>query len=177
MLGDAQAAAVELRKDGKTVVMDHNEGDWGGHSLVATEHILRLARDSDLAAIVAFAASKYRTSLAALSILTGRRQVLLAAIGTHIVETSRDDSFCARAIQNPEETMIVPDALCDTRFSNMATVTGEPHIRFYAGVPIINGKGYAVGALCIADRAPLRAPFDDSDLKLRAREVELLLRF
>lgn len=158
-------------------MIDHNSDEWGGPAMVATEHIVRLARDSDLAAIVAFAASRYRTGLAALSIVTGRRQILLAAVGTHIVETSRDDSFCARAIQRPGETMIVPDATCDQRFSHLATVTGEPHIRFYAGVPVISAEGYAVGALCIADRVPRRHAFDDTDLKLRAREVERLLRF
>lgn len=166
-----------LGREFEVMMVDDNSDEWGGPALVATEYILRLARDNDLAAIVAFAATKYRTGLAALSIVAGRRQVLLAAIGTHIVETSRDDSFCARAIQRPGETMIVPDATCDPRFSNLATVTGEPHIRFYAGVPVISAEGYAVGALCVADRVPRSHPFDDTDLKLRAREVERLLRF
>jgi len=138
---------------------------------------LRQARDPELASIVAFTAAKYRMPFGGLSIITGRRQVLIASFGTDIVETPREASFCQFTIQRPGEPLIVPDAAEDPRFAKLPPVTGLPAVRFYAGVSVLDRNGYALGALCIADQQPHRDTFDPTDLMIRAHEVERILRW
>lgn len=143
---------------------------------VANSGVLRRTIDPELAAIVAFAAAANHAFFAGLSILTGRRQFLLSSIGTDIVETPADQSFCQYTIQQPGEPLIVPDAAADPRFSSLPVVTSDPHIRFYAGVSVIDRNGYPLGALCIGNRTPFAGNFDPTDLMIRAHEIERWLR-
>ncbi len=48
----------------------------------------------------------------------------------------------------------VPDTFLDTRFSENALVTGDPHIRFYAGAPLVSLEGMPLGTICVIDREP-----------------------
>jgi GAF domain-containing protein len=63
-------------------------------------------------------------------------------------ETARD-GFCSDCILQPE-LMIGPDALEDPRMRSHEYVAGPPHIRFYAGVPLVIQDGFAIGTLCVA---------------------------
>jgi sigma-B regulation protein RsbU (phosphoserine phosphatase) len=65
----------------------------------------------------------------------------------------RSESFCDVTIQSPD-TLVVTDATRDDRFARRTTVTGERHIRFYAGRPLAVGDGARVGTLCLVDTEP-----------------------
>ena len=93
-------------------------------------------------------------SMAAVTLVDQDRQWFKAKIGLPVNETSRDASFGAHAILEPEDLLIVPDTLEDERFASNQLVTESPHLRFYAGAPLVTSEGLALGTLCIFDRVP-----------------------
>lgn len=99
--------------------------------------------------VAAAAASIANTPMSAISLVDHDRQWFKGSCGLDVRETPRDASFCAHAILG-FAPFVVPDTLADERFRDNPLVTGEPHIRFYAGFPLmVNGQ--AVGALCVMD--------------------------
>ena len=69
------------------------------------------------------------------------------------VQTDRDISFCGYTIMKPE-LFVIEDASLDPRFADNPLVTGEPHIRFYAGAPLSAPNGHRIGTLCVVDTVP-----------------------
>jgi PAS domain S-box-containing protein len=94
------------------------------------------------------------TPIALISILDDKRQWFKAKIGLKVKETPIEDSFCQYALDEPEEVMIVNDSQTDHRFINNPLVTGDPHIRFYAGAPLVTPKGNVLGTICTIDKKP-----------------------
>ncbi|GAB7263844.1 hypothetical protein DZJ_03940 [Dickeya ananatis] len=88
-----------------------------------------------------------------ISLIEEERQLFAASTGMSICETSRDESFCAHAILK-KRIMVIPDTRKDPRFRDNPLVTGEPHIRFYAGIPLRTPSGFPIGVLCIIDNKP-----------------------
>ncbi|MFN3536252.1 MAG: ATP-binding protein [Brevundimonas sp.] len=91
--------------------------------------------------------------IALVTLLDEQRQWFAGSVGLDIFETCRADSFCTHAIEQPHDLMWVEDAHRDERFADNPFVKGEPHIRFYAGVPLMV-NGCAVGTLCILGPEP-----------------------
>jgi GAF domain-containing protein len=76
------------------------------------------------------------------------------------------------------DVFVVPDALADERFRENPLVVSDPYIRFYAGAPIINEDGYALGTICVVDRTPRDlAPDQKEALKALSRLVLAQLEF
>jgi EAL domain-containing protein (putative c-di-GMP-specific phosphodiesterase class I)/GGDEF domain-containing protein len=98
------------------------------------------------------------TPIALITLLDETRQWFKSNFGLPVNETSRAIAFCNHTIQS-DDIFIVHDALNHHAFENNPLVTGEPNIRFYAGVPLIDKNGYALGALCVIDHQP-RAEID-----------------
>ncbi|MBS2026197.1 MAG: PAS domain-containing protein, partial [Deltaproteobacteria bacterium] len=89
-----------------------------------------------------------------ISLVDVNRQWFKANVGLPgVTETSRDSSFCAHAVLG-ETLFEVPDASRDPRFADNPLVLGDPHIRFYAGIPLRLHDGRKVGSLCVIDRQP-----------------------
>ncbi|MFY8282835.1 diguanylate cyclase domain-containing protein [Pseudoalteromonas sp. SSMSWG5] len=88
-----------------------------------------------------------------ISLVDEQRQWFKSCVGLNVTETARDISFCGHAILQ-DEPFVINDALKDKRFADNPLVVGEPHIRFYAGCPIILKSGNCIGTLCIIDYKP-----------------------
>ena len=105
--------------------------------------------------LVTLASYVCKTPMAFLSLVDDHRQWFKSKVGVEIRETPLDSSICAHAIQEGKEDLfIVPDTLQDPRFKENAMVVHEPCIRFYAGAPLIDDDGFALGTLCVVDRHP-----------------------
>jgi len=109
------------------------------------------------------AAALFRVPMALVSLVDTDRQWFKSRHGLTATETPRDAAFCAHAILG-SEVLHVPDTLADDRFADNPLVTGEPHVRFYAGVPLELDNGSTVGTLCLIDQRARH--LSSSDLRL-----------
>lgn len=91
--------------------------------------------------------------VALISLIGEGREWIKSAHGYELAEMRPEFCFC-RYVVADDRPLIVPDALEDTRFCDHALVTGEPFVRFYAGVPLRAHNGAIIGTLCLIDRAP-----------------------
>jgi GAF domain-containing protein len=137
--------------------------------------VLGRRKDVGLQRVVDEAAKFFDTQIAAISIVDRDRQWFAASAGLDAEETPRAISFCAHAIHWPGEPLVVPDARRDSRFAGNPLVMFAPHIRFYAGVPLVDREGFPLGALCVIDSRPRRELPNLIELSLLAREAERLI--
>ena len=116
--------------------------------------ILDTPPESALDDLVSLAAHICGTPISQISLIDENRQWIKAAVGVdERKETARDIAFCAHALVAPD-ILVINDAAGDARFADNPLVTGDPHIRFYAGVPLVTEAGFALGAVCVIDTIP-----------------------
>ncbi|WP_159469954.1 PAS domain-containing protein [Dyadobacter sp. 3J3] len=138
--------------------------------------ILDTLPEQDYDNITQLAAEICQTPISLVSLVDENRQWFKSNHGLTARETPRDYSFCAHAIINPTETFIISDSRKDERFAQNPLVTGDPNVIFYAGTPIVDENGYALGSLCVIDNVPKQlSESQRSALKILARQVVNLL--
>ncbi|MFB9171649.1 adenylate/guanylate cyclase domain-containing protein [Roseibium salinum] len=71
----------------------------------------------------------------------------------------REIAFCTTTVCGTE-LVVSPDLREDQRFNQLPFVTGEPYLKFYCGMPLINDEGYALGTLCVMDFEPHKLAFE-----------------
>jgi PAS domain S-box-containing protein len=138
--------------------------------------ILDTAEESIYDAITRAAAEACATPMASLTFIDTDRQWFKARVGIAARESSLDISFCAQAIHQ-SELFVVQDATADDRFRHFANVAGDPHLRFYAGMPLVDDGGHALGTLCVVDTIPRSLTEQQAEtLRLLAHSALRILR-
>ncbi|MDK6076759.1 putative bifunctional diguanylate cyclase/phosphodiesterase [Massilia varians] len=113
--------------------------------------------------------------IALVSLIDKDRQWFKSRTGLDACETPRDISFCGHAILS-DEPLVVPDAAQDARFVDNPLVTGDMHLRFYAGVQLYSVDRKKIGTLCVIDSRPRQlGPGELDALRDLARMVEQLV--
>jgi PAS domain S-box-containing protein len=110
-----------------------------------------------------------------ISFLDREREWFKARIGTPVREIPRACAFADRTLRG-DDMVVIPDATMDDELRENPLVRDEPHIRFFAGLPLISSDGQALGALCVLDRNPhLLTPQQEKMLRILSHETTLLL--
>lgn len=134
--------------------------------------LLDTAPQERFEAIVRLCQAVFGVPMAAVNLIDEQRQFALAQIGLHDGDTPRLESMCHFTVAADAE-LVVPDMLQDERFRDHASVTGEKHVRFYAGVPL-RSEGETVGSLCLVDDRPRE--LTDGDLAVLRQLADLVQR-
>lgn len=109
-----------------------------------------------------------------ISVMDDDHQYIKAAHNFVVGKTARVDSMCQHVVDG-DGAMVVPDTWQDSRFATNPYVTGEPFVRFYAGVPLKNREGLVLGSLCVVDRES--HPFSPDQLITLKLLAELVMSF
>jgi diguanylate cyclase (GGDEF)-like protein/PAS domain S-box-containing protein len=126
--------------------------------------------------LVLAAADLLDVPISLISLIDEDRQWFKAKTGVAVCETSRDVAFCAHAILQAEP-LVVPDATLDPRFCDNDLVTGDFHLRFYAGAQIVV-DGYPMGTLCCIDtKTRTFSPRQVKGLERLAGQASTLLQY
>ena len=117
-----------------------------------------------------------QTPIALISLVDDHRQWFKSRVGLGAEETPKDVAFCSHAILKKTDVMIIPDSRKDIRFFDNPLVTGDPHVIFYAGVPLVDQEGQPLGTLCVIDNKPKE--LEESQIKalksLSSQVIKLL---
>ena len=141
-------------------------------------NVLDTLPEKEYDAITRLASYICQAPIALITLIDAERQWIKSKVGVEASEMPRSDAFCNHTIRN-DEIMEINDSLENDNFKENMLVIGEPHIRFYAGAPLIDPDGQRLGALCVIDRVPRKLTAEQKDaLRTLANEVmsHLVLR-
>jgi signal transduction histidine kinase len=135
-------------------------------------NILDTLPEQEYQDIVQLAALICGTPIALVSLVDADRQWFKAKVGIDASQTPREAAFCAHALLQPDELLLVPDARRDPRFADNPLVTDAPNIHFYAGAPLKTSEGHVLGTLCVVDTKPRElTPVQQEALFALSRQV------
>ncbi len=160
----------------KTVCSNNSLGDRAARLEALYQcKILDTPAEKEFDEIAQLAALICGTPIALISLIDARRVWVKAKVGWDVVSISRHISFCAHAIEQ-QNVFIIPDTLADEKFAKNPLVTTDPHIQFYAGVPLITSDNLVLGTLCVIDLQPRELNYQQIEaLQTLSRSVVKLL--
>lgn len=133
--------------------------------------VLDTPEEQEFQDIVELTAQLCHAPICLITLIDSQRQWFKAKVGVSVQETARDISFCTHAIHH-DDIMEVEDAYNDDRFFDNPMVAGEPHARFYAGMPLTTASGHKLGTLAILDTKPRKLKSTEAfALRTLARQV------
>ncbi|MFN6037282.1 MAG: ATP-binding protein [Bacteroidota bacterium] len=155
----------------------HTPDNESGRLLALQSYqVLDTLDEEEYDSITKVASEICRTPITVISLVDKDRQWFKSKVGIEASETAREISFCAHAINSPDDIFIISDARKDDRFHDNPLVTGFPNIVFYAGVPLVDENGYALGTLCALDNQPrMLTESQLSALRVLSKKVVMLL--
>jgi signal transduction histidine kinase/PAS domain-containing protein len=128
--------------------------DAGRLAALAEFDILDTPTEALFDAFTRLAATMCGAQISLMALVAEDRQWFKSTYGLEgVSEMPRAGSFCDYTIRQPG-VHEVADATKDARFAKHPIVTGDPHVRFYAGAPLITHDGHAIGTICVLDREP-----------------------
>jgi diguanylate cyclase (GGDEF)-like protein len=140
--------------------------------ILESYHILDTEEERAYDDLTYLASTLCATSTALITFIDRDRQWIKSRVNWGKRENPRDVSFCAQAILEPASVTQVCDAATDVRFAHYPCVANAPHVRFYAGVPLLTREGAALGTICVMDEIPRLMTGDQEEaLRCLARQV------
>lgn len=119
--------------------------------------ILDSTPEPHLDAVCRIAADLFDVPIALVLLVDETRIWFKARWGAESEGVAREGAFCDLTIQGEAGMpLVIHDLAEDPRSAQSPLVVGEPHARFYAGVPLALRSGLNLGTLCIMDRTPRR---------------------
>lgn len=122
-------------------------------SVVNKYKLLDTLPESDFDNITSLVATICDVPISLITLLDTDRNFLKSHHGLDIQESPRDISFCGHAILQNEDIFVIEDSRKDNRFIGNPLIDQFKAI-FYAGVPLRNNDGLALGTLCVYDHKP-----------------------
>ena len=138
--------------------------------------ILDTLPEDDYDNLTAIAAQICDTPISLVSLIDSDRQWFKSHHGTDTAETPREYAFCGHAINQPDEILLVQDSRKDKRFHDNPLVINDPHVIFYAGIPLISDQNLPLGTLCVIDHKPRNLNQNQLD-SLKALSKQLMNLF
>ncbi|CAZ96009.1 MULTISPECIES: sensor histidine kinase [Zobellia] len=123
-------------------------------ALLESYGILDTPLEEDYDNLVTLASEICGTPISVVTLLDKDRQWFKAYHGIDVRETEKEYSFCGHTINASDSIFVIEDARIDERFHDNPMVQGDPHVIFYAGVPLKGAGGLPLGTLCVIDTKP-----------------------
>lgn len=121
---------------------------------VRSYEILDTQPEVDFDVLTRVAASALNMPAAVIGLMDSDRLWFKSQIGLGVPQLDRNIAFCAYSIMNPKEILVVEDLRLDDRFKDNPLVTHPPYLRFYAGIALIDSRGFALGTIAVVDTSP-----------------------
>jgi diguanylate cyclase (GGDEF)-like protein len=144
---------ITIQSDAEEVLLSSDTNEDLRLQVLRRYDILDTAPEETFDRLTRIVAAALRVPIAAVTLVDDHRQWFKSRIGLAATETPRSASFCAHTMLE-HGAMVVTDSTQDLRFDSNPLVVGDPHIRFYAGYPVVSSDGAALGAVCAIDTAP-----------------------